>query len=110
METTIDLPDALIRAVRLRAVREGRGLNDTMTDLVRIGLAASGDGPDRLAPPAVTTDPKTRLPVIECPHEALPEDEMTPDRVADILESAEAQNIVLAPAQRQLGKLMRGGQ
>jgi hypothetical protein len=25
------------------------------------------------------------LPVIECPHQALPEDEMTPDRVADIL-------------------------
>ena len=85
METTIDLPDALVRAVRLRAVREGRGLNDTVTDLVRIGLAASGDGPDTLTPAAVTIDPKTGFPVIECPHEALPEDEMTPDRVAEIL-------------------------
>jgi plasmid stability protein len=90
METTIDLPDALARAVRLRAIKEGRDLKDAVTDLVRIGLAASGDGPDTLAPPAVTVDPKTGLPVIECPHEALPEEEMTPDRVADILLQQEA--------------------
>lgn len=85
METTINLPDGLSRAVRLRAVRDGRDLNATVTDLVRIGLAASGDDPDTLTRPTVTTDPTNGLPVIECPHEALPEDEMTPDRVADIL-------------------------
>jgi hypothetical protein len=37
METTIDLPDVLARAVRLRAIKEGRDFNDAVTDLVRIG-------------------------------------------------------------------------
>src|SRR5438128_1566603 len=45
MDTAIDLPDSLARAVRLRAVKEGRDFKDAVTDLVRIGLAASGDGP-----------------------------------------------------------------
>jgi hypothetical protein len=89
METTIDLPDAIAHQVRLRAMKEGRDLKDAVTDLVRIGLAASGDGSETLAPPTLKTDPTTGLPYIECPHEALPEDEMTPDRVAEILLQSE---------------------
>jgi hypothetical protein len=85
MDTTFDLPDALVRQVKVRAVNQGRDLKDTVTDLLRIGLAAAGDSADTLAAQTVKTDPKSELPYIDCPHEALPEDEMTPDRVADLL-------------------------
>jgi hypothetical protein len=60
-------PVALARTVRLRAIQKGRDLKSPVTDLVRIGPAASGVDPDTIAPPTVTTDPKTRLPMIECP-------------------------------------------
>jgi hypothetical protein len=64
MKTTLDLPDDLVRAVKLRALQDGRKLKDAFADLLRQGLAAT-----RLAPsksPKMSTDPKTGLPVIKC--------------------------------------------
>jgi plasmid stability protein len=37
MKTTLDLPDALVKQVKLRAVREGRKLKDLVADLLRKG-------------------------------------------------------------------------
>ena len=34
MKTTLDLPDALVKQVKLRAVREGRKLKDAVADLL----------------------------------------------------------------------------
>jgi len=41
MTTTLDLPDDLVEDIHLRAEQEGRGLDETVADLLRAGLAAS---------------------------------------------------------------------
>jgi plasmid stability protein len=45
MKTTLDLPDDLVKEVKLRAVHEGRKLKDEMADLLRKGLAAGNGAP-----------------------------------------------------------------
>ena len=39
MKTTLDLPDDLVREVKIRAVRENRKLKDAIADLLRLGLS-----------------------------------------------------------------------
>src|SRR5437764_6405484 len=41
MTTTLDLPDDLVEDIHLRAEQEGRGLDETVAELLRVGLAAS---------------------------------------------------------------------
>lgn len=41
MTTRLDLPDDLVQDIRLRAAEEGRDLDETVADLLRIGLAAA---------------------------------------------------------------------
>ncbi len=85
MKTTVDLPDALVKQVKLRAVREGRKLKDAVAELLRKGLAAAADEKPNAQAHVVAKDKKTGLPLIECRHPASPEEELTPERVADIL-------------------------
>ena len=47
MKTTIDLPDELVREVKLRALMQGRTLRDVVADFIRQGL---GQGVDKSAP------------------------------------------------------------
>jgi hypothetical protein len=63
MKTTLDLPDELVRAVKLRAVREGRKLKEAVAELLRRGLASSAAMP--LTQPTISTDPETGLPIIQ---------------------------------------------
>ena len=85
MKTTLELPDALVKQVKLRALHEGRKLKDAVADLLRKGLAVAADPrPDAVAP-VVTKDKKTGLPLIECQHAASAQEELTPERVANIL-------------------------
>jgi plasmid stability protein len=42
MATSLELPDDLLAEIRLRASREGRGLDDFVIDLLRKALAGSG--------------------------------------------------------------------
>ena len=83
MKTTLDLPDDLVRAVKIRAVEEDRKLKDMIADLLRRGLAQKSG-----APAAVRRHLK--LPLVECAHEARPGEEMTPERVAEVLLEEEA--------------------
>jgi plasmid stability protein len=83
MKTTLDLPDDLVRAVRMRAVEENRRLKDTISDLLRRGLAQRGSAP-------ATVRKRLKLPLVECAHEARPGEEMTPERVSDLLLEEEA--------------------
>jgi len=83
MKTTLDLPDDLVRAVKLRAIEENRKLKDTVADLLRRGLALEPGAPPPLRG-------RVRLPLIECAHEARPDEEMTPERVAAVLLDEEA--------------------
>jgi plasmid stability protein len=41
MTTTLDLPEDLVEDIQIRAEREGRGLDETVAELLRAGLAAS---------------------------------------------------------------------
>ena len=90
MKTTLDLPDALVKQVKLRALHEGRKLKDAVADLLRKGLAAAASTESDALAPVVTKDKKTRLPLIECKQAASPAEELTPERVAGILLAQEA--------------------
>ena len=57
MRTTIDLPDDLHRQAQAIARDTRRTLSETVADLIRRGLGAG-------KPAAVSTDPRTGLPVV----------------------------------------------
>jgi plasmid stability protein len=78
MKTTLDLPDDLMRAVKIRAVEQNRKLKDMIADLLRCGLAGEPGVP-------VTLRKQVQLPLVQCAHEARPGGELTPARVAEIL-------------------------
>lgn len=64
VKTTIDLPSALVRDMKLRAVREGRKLKDVAAELLRRGMDA-GDSPDRgVRRPRIVSDPVSGLRVV----------------------------------------------
>jgi plasmid stability protein len=90
MKTTLDLPDALVKQVKLRALHDGRKLRDAVADLLRKGLAVAKEAKKEAQEPVVGRDKKTGLPRIECKHAAPPAEEMTPERVAEILLAQEA--------------------
>lgn len=85
MKTTLDLPDDLMRAVKIQAVRENRRLKETVADLLRRGLARK-----RVAGPAARPGKRIKLPLVRCAHKASPGDEVTPERAAEILAEQEA--------------------
>lgn len=84
MKTTLELPDELMREIKIRAVRENRKLKDAIADLLRRGLAQE-----------VTRKPRLRrrvkLPLVLCSHAARPGEEMTPERVARVLLEEESE-------------------
>lgn len=83
MKTTLDLPDELMRSVKIRAVRENRKLKDMIAELLRRGLAQEpGD--------REVVRERVQLPLIQSAHPARPGEEMTPDRVAEVLLEDEA--------------------
>lgn len=77
MKTTLDLPDDLMRAVKIRAVEQNRKLKDTIAELLRRGLAQGHDAPQARR--------RVRLPLVQCAHEAGPGEELTPERAAELL-------------------------
>lgn len=83
MKTTLDLPDELMRAAKIRAAREGRKLKDVVADLLRRGLAERPQGGRQV-------QRRVQLPLVECAHDARPEAEMTPRRIAEVLAEEDA--------------------
>jgi hypothetical protein len=83
VKTTIDLPDELMRTIKIRAVQERRKLKDMVADLLRRGLAAESAQP-------TTVRERVRLPLVQCAHPADPSKEVTADRAAQILLEEEA--------------------
>ncbi len=84
MKTTLDLPDDLMREVKIRAVMENRKLKEAIADLLRRGLSQPGGS--RTKPARRVT-----IPLVHCSHEARPGEEMTPERVAKVLLEAESE-------------------
>ena len=71
MKTTFDLPDDLVREVKLRAVVQGRTLKDLVAEFLRQGLGMAP--PKRLEkPPAgsLVEIGQTGLPLIRCRPDA----------------------------------------
>ena len=91
MKTTLDLLDALVKRVKLLALHEGKKLKDTMAELLRRGLAAAPVRNPDVAEPLIRKDKKTGLPVIRCKKAAPPHQELTAERVADILLAQETE-------------------
>lgn len=86
VKTTLELPDELIRAAKIRAANQGRRLKDVVADLLRRGLADEPKGPGHV-------QRKVRLPLVQCAHDARREREMTPNRVADVLAREDAKSV-----------------
>ena len=77
MKTTLDLPDELVKKVKLKALHEGKKLKDAFADTIRAGLAAQPKG--KPSPRAVMrVDRKTGLLVI-CGPAAAPGRKMSVD-------------------------------
>lgn len=85
MKTTLDLPDELMRAIKVRAAQQGRKIKDVVTELLRSGLSQTHSG----AP--IPTPRRVQLPLVHCGGAATREQEMTPERVAAALLDQEAQ-------------------
>jgi hypothetical protein len=51
MKTTLDLPDELMREVKIRAVHEHKKLKDAIAEFIRRGMAAGKPGPAKVPKP-----------------------------------------------------------
>jgi hypothetical protein len=83
MKTTIELPDELMREVKIRAVEENRKLKDMVAELLRWGLSQSWSDMRR-------KHHRVEFPIFRGGHAAKPEEAMTPERIHDILSQQEA--------------------
>lgn len=83
---TLELSDELVRELKLRAVTEHRRIKDVATDALRKGLAA--DHSPRKVRHRVT------LPLVRGTPTPPPEEQVTPERVADILMDQEVDWLV----------------
>lgn len=82
MKTTLELPDELMRAIKVRAAQQDRKIKDVVAELLRRALSQpeSAAGTPRLR--------RVQLPLVQCGAAAGPE--MTPQRVAAALLNQEA--------------------
>jgi plasmid stability protein len=86
MKTTLDLPDQLMREIKVRAAREDRKLKDLVAELLRCGLAADE--------PRTRVRNRMKFPLVIVPHAASPGEELTPERVHEILVQQEIDALV----------------
>jgi plasmid stability protein len=78
MKTTLDLPQELIREMKLIAAAEGRKLRDVATEIFRRGLMQPSQTD-------ATIRHRVKLPIIKCAKPVPPMKQMTEDQVADVL-------------------------
>lgn len=83
MKTTLDLPDELMRAIKVRAAQQDRKIKDVVAELLRRGLS----GPAQVA----DTPRRVELPLVECGEAT--DSEMTPQRIAEALLDEEAASL-----------------
>jgi hypothetical protein len=82
MKTTLDLPDELMRAIKVRAAQQNRKIKDVVTELLKWALSQTESGS------ATPLSRRVQLPLIQYGGAAGPE--MTPQRVATALLDEEA--------------------
>ena len=81
MKITIDLPEDLVKQVKLKAAHDCRRLDDTMADVIREGQSVYGSGVGLRA--RIVRSATTGLPVI-MPATA-PRSHLSSDDIAEIL-------------------------
>jgi len=84
MKTALDLPDELVREVKIRAATEGRKLKDVIAELLRRGLDSDANLASEPSS-ALVKDAVTGLPMVACHHSASMSDRLTPSKIAGIL-------------------------
>lgn len=82
MKTTLNLPDGLMREIKLRAVQENRTMQDLIAELLQRALRE---------PPPTERRHRVQFPLVLCGPAASPEQEMTPERVAQVLANEESE-------------------
>jgi hypothetical protein len=82
MKTTIDLPQDVVRQLKMRAVLDGRTVKELAGELLRNGLKAPVA--KSAARPVIGRDKKTGFPVILGGRRA-PKGDPTPEEIAEIL-------------------------
>ena len=65
MKTTLELPDDLMRGMKIRAATQGRKLKDVIADAIRDSLVSKRE-PLTEAPPLVISRSAHGLPYIKC--------------------------------------------
>ncbi|HET6384897.1 MAG TPA: antitoxin [Armatimonadota bacterium] len=85
MKTTIEVPDNLVQALKLRAAQDGRKLKDVVAELLQRGLEAPKSTWPEEQRTYVVLDERSGLPLIQCQHSAPTHQQLTPERVVDIL-------------------------
>lgn len=78
MKTTLDLPDDLMRRIKVKAAQDDRKLKDLVAELLQDGLAQA-------ARPRTAPRGRVQLPLIQGGHPATPDEEMTAERVAALM-------------------------
>lgn len=84
MKTTLDLPDELMRAIKIRAAQQDRKIKDVVAELLKRGLSQAESGP------TISPTRRVELPLVHCGHAARADREMTPERVVAALLDQEA--------------------
>ena len=74
MKTTLDLPEELVREMKIRAAREGRKLRDVATEIIQRGISSTG-------PTIKPKGKRVKLPFFQGKKPANPADELTPDKI-----------------------------
>ena len=82
MKTTLDLPEELVREMKIRAAQEGKKLRELAAEVVRRGLAWESG--------AEATGERVKLPLIECKRPA-PGAEASPEEISEVLVSQEVE-------------------
>ena len=83
MKTTLDLPDELMRAIKVRAAQQDRKIKDVVAELLRRGLSGPAQGGDARR--------RVELPLVDCGEAT--GSEMTPQRLAEALLDEEAESL-----------------
>ena len=78
MKTTLDLPEELVRAMKIRAATEGRKLREVAAEVIQKGLS----------PPVTNTGSagtRVKLPFFEGSTPVKSEEQLTPQKIHEIL-------------------------
>lgn len=70
MKTTLDLPDELLREVKLRAVLQGRTVKDLVTEFLRQGLGMVPPEKARTRKSSMVIIGKNGIPSVRCSENA----------------------------------------